>query len=106
MKAMTLNKFNKLFQKDFKNGAILDEIRQALKEREKFIKLIDMLLENPHPQVVSWANTYFKRLAEISSWYTYDSDNKYKKVAQILAKRLKFYRFRCKECKRLNADKN
>jgi len=38
MKAMTVKEFDKLTRQDFDNGAVLDEIRQALKEREHMIQ--------------------------------------------------------------------
>jgi len=38
MKAMTVKQFDELICEDFGNGAILDAIRQALKEREYMLQ--------------------------------------------------------------------
>ena len=34
---MTLAKFNKLLRRDFENGAVLDEIAEALRQREALV---------------------------------------------------------------------
>jgi hypothetical protein len=41
MPVMTLAKFNKLSKRDFENGAVLDEIALALKERETMIEILN-----------------------------------------------------------------
>lgn len=46
---MTVKDFDKLITKDFKNGAILDEIRASLKELEKLkIALSESLILQKH----------------------------------------------------------
>lgn len=40
MKAMTVSRFDKLTKADFLNGAILDEIRTALRQRQDLLELL------------------------------------------------------------------
>jgi len=40
MKPITLEKFNKLKIRDFENGAVIDEIRMAIKQRDLFARVI------------------------------------------------------------------
>ena len=39
MEAMTVKKFDRLSKRDFDNGATLNEIRTALKDRERLLEL-------------------------------------------------------------------
>jgi len=46
VEAMSVKDFDRLGRRDFENGAVLDDIREALQQRESLMSLCDEMCRN------------------------------------------------------------